>query len=194
MTAFVQIITRRGRNIGYGVYDEWKKDGQTHGRCLHVYRWSGGKSLRNCDTWEIALHLANKHRDDFNAGCIGDAHAENTERRQGSRAACKPRQKVRTDMTKARRSIEPMRHINGNIRAKQAPDVIRTAKEALEALRRERQYRTLGSDALAIYYKAGNGTHTAHRHYERYEKYDEVADDWLAVLVAWLEAQCAPAP
>lgn len=65
--AFVQIITSRGRNIGYGVYNEWYESDVKHYECLHQYRWDGGKSMKNCDTWEIALHLANKHRDDFNA-------------------------------------------------------------------------------------------------------------------------------
>jgi len=67
--AFVQTLTSRNRHIGYGVFAERvRHDGMKSGRCLQQYRFAGGKSLRNCDTWEIALHLANKQRDDFNAG------------------------------------------------------------------------------------------------------------------------------
>jgi hypothetical protein len=67
--AFVQTLTSRNRHIGYSVFAEHiTQDGSKHGRCLAQYRAAGGKSLRNCDTLEIALYLANKHRDDFNAG------------------------------------------------------------------------------------------------------------------------------
>jgi len=67
--AFVQTLTSRGHCIGYGVFaGQVRQDGMKSGRCLNQYRFAGGKSLRNCDTWEIALHLANKHRDDFNGG------------------------------------------------------------------------------------------------------------------------------
>jgi hypothetical protein len=65
--AFVEIITSRGKNVGYGVYCEWYEGDQKHGECLHQYRWVGGRRVKNCDTWEVALHLANTHRDDFNS-------------------------------------------------------------------------------------------------------------------------------
>jgi hypothetical protein len=66
--AFVLIITVRGRNVGYGVYSKWTSaEGLRLGECLHQYRWVGAARARSCDTWEEALHLANKHRDDFNA-------------------------------------------------------------------------------------------------------------------------------
>jgi hypothetical protein len=63
--AYVQAITCRGRHVGYGVYAKRKfPDGMVQGRCLHVFRVDG--KLANATTLEVALHLANTCRDDFN--------------------------------------------------------------------------------------------------------------------------------
>lgn len=89
-------------------------------------------------------------------------------------------------MTKQRQSIEPMRRINGNIRAQQAPDKINSFKQALHAAQQGIKYREMSFRAYHSYMIAGGGTHTSRMHHERYEKYSDIADQWECVLCDWL--------
>jgi hypothetical protein len=71
--AYVQTIYSRQKHVGYGVYSEERgADGPVKsGCCLVIYRFDGkGKTLKHhaCDDAQIALYLANMHRDDFNNG------------------------------------------------------------------------------------------------------------------------------
>jgi hypothetical protein len=75
MKAYVQTIYSRRRHVGYGVYAEERgRDGLAkNGRCLAIYRFDGkGKTFKHhaCDDAQIALYLANTHRDDFNSGVV----------------------------------------------------------------------------------------------------------------------------
>ena len=80
------------------------------------------------------------------------------------------------------------RQANSNVRAKDAPESLRSAKEALEAFDRVREYRRLELNAHTTCLQR-SGSATGRLAAERSEKYDAIADAWEAVLEAWIKAQ-----
>jgi hypothetical protein len=60
MRAYVHAYTTRGKLRGYSVFTEWLHgSGQMHGKCIGTF------DLKDYSA-EVALHLANTLRDDFN--------------------------------------------------------------------------------------------------------------------------------